>query len=112
MMVLAYFDGGSRGILSKLSLTCLIANYFFESIMFPTIFSLALKDLGDQTKTGSSLLMMTPVGGCGFLLVAWVADITTPIVPFFIPMIGFAIVWYYARYLLPKPQQVRARRIP
>lgn len=100
MMALGYLDDGNNGILGKLSLGCLIGNYFFESIMFPTIFSLALRGLGEQTKTGSSLLMMTPVGGCGFLLVAWMADKTTPLVPFFIPLIGFAIVLVYAQRLL------------
>lgn len=86
------------------SLGFLILNYFFESIMFPTIFSLALKGLDKQTKTGSSLLMMTPVGGCGFLLVAYMADHTGPLVPFFIPLVGFLIVWVYARKL-----QLRSR---
>ncbi len=100
LMLTAHLDAGQNGILSKISLGFLIGNYFFESIMFPTIFSLALKGLGEHTKTGSSLLMMTPVGGCGFLLVAWMADNTNPLIPFLIPLAGFAIVWYYARKLL------------
>lgn len=86
--------------LGHVSLGFLILNYFFESIMFPTIFSLALKGLGAQTKTGSSLLMMTPVGGCGFLMVAFMADHTGPLIPFFIPLFGFLIVLGYARKLL------------
>ncbi len=96
LMLTAYLDGGQQGILSKISLGFLIGNYFFESIMFPTIFSLALKGLGGQTKTASSLLMMTPVGGCGFLLVAWMADKTGPLVPFTIPLCGFILVWYFS----------------
>jgi FHS family L-fucose permease-like MFS transporter len=36
---------------------------FLMSIMFPTIFALGIKDLGDDTKTGSSLLIMAIVGG-------------------------------------------------
>jgi len=39
---------------------------FFMSIMFPTIFSLGIKDLGDDTKQGSSLLIMSIVGGAIF----------------------------------------------
>lgn len=101
-MLTAYLDDGQQGILSKLSLAFLIGNYFFESIMFPTIFSLALKGLGDQTKTASSLLMMTPVGGCGFLLVAWMADKTGPLVPFIIPLCGFAVVWYFSQIIQQK----------
>ena len=53
--------------LGTVSLVALVANYLFEAIMFPTIFSLALTGLGNLTKTASSLLMMTPIGGCGFL---------------------------------------------
>lgn len=78
------------------SLVFLILNYLFESIMFPTIFSLALTGLGVHTKTASSLLMMTPVGGCFFLLVAWMADHTTPVAPFTIPLLAFLVVWIFA----------------
>mgnify|MGYP007015034907 CR=1 FL=1 len=35
---------------------------FFMSIMYPTQFSLALKDLGSQTKSGSAFLVMSIVG--------------------------------------------------
>jgi FHS family L-fucose permease-like MFS transporter len=41
----------------------LMAVLFFMSIMFPTIFSLTIKDLGPQTKLGSSLVIMGIVGG-------------------------------------------------
>lgn len=87
---------GAPSWLGTASLVFLIGNYLFESIMFPTIFSLALSGLGEHTKTGSSLLMMTPVGGCGFLLVAWLADVTTPVTPFVIPLLAFLVVWIYA----------------
>src|SRR5437762_1234102 len=36
---------------------------FFHSIMFPTIFALSLKNLGRYTKLGSSLLVMSIIGG-------------------------------------------------
>src|ERR1700722_18207793 len=36
---------------------------FFNSIMFPTIFALSLKNLGGLTKRGSSLLVMSIIGG-------------------------------------------------
>ncbi len=36
---------------------------FFMSIMFPTIFSLGIKDLGGDTEFGSSLIVMSIVGG-------------------------------------------------
>ena len=46
-----------------LSLIAFFALYLGESIMFPTIFSLALRDAGTKTKLASSLLIMTIVGG-------------------------------------------------
>ena len=80
------------------SLALLVANYFFEAIMFPTIFSLSLRGLGSLTKSASSLLMMTPVGGCGFLLMALMADASgSLILPFLIPLVGYLVVFLYAR---------------
>lgn len=79
------------------SAAALLANYFFEAIMFPTIFSITLRDLGGLTKSASSLLMMTPVGGCGFLLMGLIADSAGDFVtPFIIPLLGFAFVLAYA----------------
>jgi FHS family L-fucose permease-like MFS transporter len=40
-----------------------MAIFFFESIMFPTIFALGVKDLGHHTKKGSSFIIMSIVGG-------------------------------------------------
>jgi FHS family L-fucose permease-like MFS transporter len=82
--------------LGTLSLVALIANYFFEAIMFPTIFSLSVQGLGNKKKSASSLLMMTPIGGCGFLLMGWMADHTNPFLPFLIPLAGFSVVLAYA----------------
>lgn len=39
------------------------ATSLFMSIMFPTIFALGLRDLGEATKTASALLIMAIVGG-------------------------------------------------
>lgn len=82
--------------LGRLSLVALLGNYLFEAIMFPTIFSIALKGLGNLTKTASSLLMMTPIGGCGFLLMGLIADRTHVVMPFSIPLAGFVVVLAYA----------------
>jgi FHS family L-fucose permease-like MFS transporter len=81
--------------LGTLSLVALIANYLFEAIMFPTIFSLAVRGLGSLTKSASSILMMTPVGGCGFLLVGIIADATDMVVPFIIPLLCYIVVALY-----------------
>ncbi len=86
---------------SRLPLVFLMANYLFESIMFPTIFSLSLQGLGNLTKSASSVLMMTPVGGCGFLLMALMADATGSFVlPFLIPLVGYLVVMLFARRTL------------
>lgn len=45
------------------SVYALMAVFFFESIMFPTIFALGVKDLGHHTKKGSSFIIMAIVGG-------------------------------------------------
>jgi FHS family L-fucose permease-like MFS transporter len=89
-MVLTLFD------LGMLSLSALILNYLFEAIMFPTIFSLSVSELGNLKKSAASLLMMTPIGGCGFLLMGYMADHTSPFLPFVIPLAGFGVVLLYA----------------
>lgn len=82
--------------LGIISLVALVGNYLFEAIMFPTIFSIALTGLGNLTKSASSLLMMTPIGGCGFLLMGMIADTTHVTLPFMVPFVGFLIVLAYA----------------
>ncbi|MBR1401960.1 MAG: sugar MFS transporter [Prevotella sp.] len=78
-----------------LSLVALLGIYLFEAIMFPTIFSLAVSGLGSLTKSASSILMMTPVGGCGFLLMGIIADATDLVIPFIIPLLGYIVVALY-----------------
>ena len=82
--------------LGIVSLVALVGNYLFEAIMFPTIFSIALTGLGNLTKSASSLLMMTPIGGCGFLLMGMIADTPHVTLPFVVPFVGFLIVLAYA----------------
>lgn len=92
--------------LGKASLIALIANYLFEAIMFPTIFATALTGLGNLTKSASSLLMMTPIGGCGFLLMGLIADRTHVVLPFVVPFVSFFIVLAFAarEYYLARKQ--------
>jgi FHS family L-fucose permease-like MFS transporter len=79
----------------RYSMIGLLGIYLFEAVMFPTIFSLAVRGLGSLTKSASSLLMMTPVGGCGFLLVGVIADATDMVIPFIIPLVCYVIVGLY-----------------
>jgi len=70
---------------------------FFMSIMFPTIFALGIKDLGSDTKFGSSLIIMSIVGG-GLLppIFAYIADATGNIqLSYIVPLICFIVILYY-----------------
>ena len=83
----------------EISLYALVLNFACEAIMFPTIFSLSLSGLDDQRKKrASSYMMMTPVGGCAFLLMGIIADNTSLELPFFVPLTGFLIVLAFAAY--------------
>jgi FHS family L-fucose permease-like MFS transporter len=57
LCLVGVFAKGEVAVYSILSLN------FFMSIMFPTIFALGIKDLGDYTKLGSSFIIMAIVGG-------------------------------------------------
>jgi FHS family L-fucose permease-like MFS transporter len=47
----------------RIAVYALMAIPFFLSIMFPTIFALGIRDLGEETKLASSLLVMSIIGG-------------------------------------------------
>lgn len=72
--------------------------FLCESIMFPTIFALAIRGLGEHTKTASSLLIMTIVGGAiAPLLMGVIADFTGAMATaFVIPLICFVVISCYA----------------
>ena len=46
----------------------------FHSIMFPTIFTLGIRDLGALTEEGSGLLIMAIAGGALVIVQGWLAD--------------------------------------
>jgi FHS family L-fucose permease-like MFS transporter len=48
---------------NRFGVIALIASYLFMSIMFPSIFALGVRRLGDKTKTAASILVLTVVGG-------------------------------------------------
>lgn len=52
----------------------LVAVGFFHSIMFPTIFTLAIRGLGPLTEEGSGLLIMAIAGGALVIVQGWLAD--------------------------------------
>lgn len=93
-------NGETESWTKVLPIIFLMGNYFCEAIMFPTIFALSLRGLGKLTKSASSVLMMTPVGGCGFILMAYIADATGSfVIPFIIPLISFCVILAFGRSL-------------
>ena len=81
-----------------LSLIAFFALYLGESIMFPTIFSLALRDAGTKTKLASSLLIMTIVGGAvAPVIMGYMADTTGSMaIAFLIPLVCYGGIGGYA----------------
>ncbi len=68
---------------------------FFLSIMFPTIFSLSIKNLGDQVKLGSGLVIMAIVGGAVLPPLAGLISLQGVNHALIIPMICFAVIIFY-----------------
>ncbi|WP_163711415.1 L-fucose:H+ symporter permease [Mangrovibacterium lignilyticum] len=79
-----------------IGLWALVATSFFMSIMYPTIFSLGIRGLGEHTKLASSVLVMAIIGGALLTpvmgLVSVYFGIGNAIV---IPLICFAFIAYY-----------------
>ena len=83
--------------LGWVSLISLFGVFFFMSIMFPTIFALAIKDLGPKTKKASSFVVMSIVGGAVFPpVMGLIADKTSMSVGFFAPIPFFLFILFYA----------------
>ena len=83
------------------------------SLMFPTIYGVALQGLGPATKFGAAGLVMAIVGGAIMPVVQGaVLDVTSAAVSFVVPAICFAVVAAYAVYDLraaPPPEIARSR---
>jgi len=72
---------------------------FFMSIMFPTIFSLGLVELGDDTKIGGSLLVMAIVGGAIFpYIMGTIIDMSGDRIQpgYIVPLICFLVIIYFS----------------
>ena len=84
------------GILSVYSL---MAIFFFESIMFPTIFALGVKNLGTYTKKGASYIIMSIVGGALVPVVmgSLAQSHSTPF-SYIVPLVCFVVVFIFGIY--------------
>jgi MFS transporter, FHS family, L-fucose permease len=81
---------------------------FFNSIMFPTIFTLGIADLGHLTGRGSSLLIMAIVGGALIpVAMGYAADLFGVHHSLFIPALCYLYIVYYGAsgYRTPKHGQ-------
>lgn len=75
---------------------CVLSIGFFNSIMFPTIFSLALKGLGRHTSQGSGILCLAIVGGALLPLVqGGLADTVGIHLAFLMPIFCYVYIAYY-----------------
>jgi len=85
---------GASGLASVLAIVLV---GFFNSIMFPTIFALSLKNLGALTKRGSSLLVMSIIGGALIpAAMGKISDLSNIQVAFIMPLICYVYVIYFA----------------
>lgn len=104
------FSAGAILLQGEIGLYSLVTISLFMSIMFPTIYGIALKDMGDEAKIGSAGLVMAIVGGAlmpvlqggildwggsGFSDVQVLGFIPEVNFSFILPMICLAVVTAY-----------------
>ena len=87
-----------------LGVGCLVANSFFMSMMFPTIFALGVKGLGARTKTGGALIVMSIIGGAALTpIMGKIADVAGVCYGYAVPAACFAGIVLYA-WLWSRPE--------
>lgn len=90
-----------------------VAVPFFMSIMFPTIFALGIKGLGEETKIAASFLVMSIVGGAIFpVFMGIISDRTSSIQnAYIIPLLCFFVTLYFGwrGYKIKSDNHVPAR---
>jgi MFS transporter, FHS family, L-fucose permease len=80
----------------KVAMWALLLVGLFNSIMFPTIFALAIKGLGKRTGEGAGVLCMAIVGGALVpLMQGFLADYIGILYSFFIPLICYLYIAFY-----------------
>jgi FHS family L-fucose permease-like MFS transporter len=104
----AMFSPNITGVIAVVSLS------FCLSLMFPTIYGVALRGLGPDTKFGAAGLVMAIVGGAVEPLVQGkVIDAVSPAFSFIVPAICYAVVMAYAVFdLRAEPHLPGAKEQP
>ncbi len=86
-------------VLNIVGLVAVVAISAALSLMFPTIYGLALKGLGEDTKFGSAGLVMAILGGATIpMLQGVVMDVAGSAVGFVVPAVCLLLVAAYAAY--------------
>ena len=82
--------GGTPGLYA------MFGTFFFMSVMYPTIFALGIRGLGDYTKLGSSLIVMAIVGGAiAAPFMGRIADEHSMRTGFVVPLVCFGLIALY-----------------
>jgi FHS family L-fucose permease-like MFS transporter len=90
LTLVAVFGGGLAGLYA------LAATSLFMSIMFPTIFANSLRDLGPLTKTASSFLVMSIIGGAVLTAVMGaVSDASAISTAILVPTACFIVIGWF-----------------
>jgi FHS family L-fucose permease-like MFS transporter len=83
------------------SVVALIGMFFGMSMMFPTIFSIAIKNSGPNTKSRSSILMMTMIGGAiSPYSMGYIADHAEIRFAYVIPFFCFIVIFLYGHLVI------------
>jgi MFS transporter, FHS family, L-fucose permease len=90
LLVMYGLFGSGISVVIAISLT-----YFFMSIMFPTIFALSIKNLGEQVKIGSGLVIMAIVGGAVLPPLTGLLSLSGIQNALIIPALSFVIIFFF-----------------
>ena len=83
---------------AAIAMLCMVL--FFESCVFPTIFTLSLRGLGRHTKRGASFLVASVSGGAVFPpMLGAVVDARNTRIAMAVPLGGFLIAYSFPVYL-------------
>ncbi|KAL8828215.1 MAG: hypothetical protein Q9191_002723 [Dirinaria sp. TL-2023a] len=94
------FIAASMGARGEGGVAVLTLVLFFESCVFPTIFTLSIRGLGRHTKRGSSWVVASVSGGALFpSLTGLVADHKGYHIAMCVPLIGFSVAFAFPIFL-------------
>jgi MFS transporter, FHS family, L-fucose permease len=100
MTAIMIFISISMGVRGEAGVATLSLVLFFESCIFPTIFTLAIRGLGRHTKRGSSWIVASVCGGAFFpAMTGLAADRSDYHRAMGVPLAGFAVAFAFPIYL-------------